>query len=79
MTARGFFKYSGTEMTFSRDTRHYQMAPRSLQTSKFGPYSRLTVEQPKYSPKAWAWAIGYGIATGISLWLVVAIRVGGGA
>lgn len=63
---------------FSRDVRHYQSAPRSLQTSKFGAYSRLTVEQPKYGIKAWIWVIGMGIAVGASWWLIVAFKAGGG-
>lgn len=63
-------------MSFSRDIQDYQYStPRSLQTSKFGPYSRLTVER-KREAKAWVWAIGCGIAVGVFWWIVVAIRVG---
>ena len=60
---------------FSRDIRHYQAAPRTLQSSKFGPYSRLSVEA-KYNIRGMAWAIAYGVGVGIFFWLVVALRVG---
>lgn len=30
---------------FSRDPNHYRATPRSMQTSKFGPYSRLSGER----------------------------------
>ena len=62
-------------MSFSKDVRHYQMSPRSLQTSKFGPYSQLTVEQ-KHGIKGWLWAIAYGVAIGAGWWALVAIRAG---
>lgn len=60
---------------FSRDIRHYQAAPRTLQSSKFGPYSVLTVEH-KRTAKAWAWMLAYGVSIGIFWWLVVAVRAG---
>lgn len=32
---------------FDRDIRHYAPTPRSLQTSKFGPYSTMTPTPPR--------------------------------
>lgn len=61
---------------FSRDVQHYRQAPRSLQSSKFGPYSQLSVEQPKYGIKAWIWAIGVGIGVGAVWYLTVALAAG---
>ena len=62
-------------MSFSRDVRHYQMTPRSLQSSKFGPYARLTVAQ-KYNARGWVWAIGYGIVIGGVWFAIVAFKAG---
>jgi hypothetical protein len=54
-------------------TRDYRTA-RSL-CEAFGPYAELQPER-KESRKAWAWAIGYGIAIGVIWYLTVAIRAG---
>lgn len=62
-------------MSFSRDVRHYGSTPRSLQASKFGPYSRLHVDR-RHEAKGWLWAIGCGAAVGVVWWLVVAIAAG---
>lgn len=60
---------------FSRDIANHRMAPRTLQSSKFGPYSRLSVDA-KRDAKGWLWAIAYGIAIGFAWWAVVAIKAG---
>lgn len=65
-------------MSFSRDVRHYAPAPRTLQTSRFGPYARLSVDR-KRDAKAWAWAVGCGVAIGVGWWILLALWVGGGA
>lgn len=62
-------------MSFSRDVRRYAPTPRTLQGSRFGPYSRLTVEQ-KYNANGWAWAIGYGLVIGSIWFVIVAIKAG---
>jgi len=51
------------------------MTPRSLQSSKFGPYARLTVAQ-KYNARGWVWAIGYGIVIGGVWFAIVAFKAG---
>jgi hypothetical protein len=48
---------------------------RSMQTSRLGPYSRLDVPK-RYNLRGWCWAIGYGVAIGALLYLVVAVRAG---
>lgn len=63
---------------FSKDVSNHRMTPRTLQQSRFGPYSLLSVEQPKCGIKAWIWAIGVGIAVGTSWWICVALRAGAG-
>lgn len=62
-------------MSFSKDSRYYAPTPRSLQASKFGPYSRLHVDRRREA-KGWLWAIGCGVGVGIAWWLVTAIAAG---
>ena len=62
-------------MNFSRDVRHYAPTARTLQTSKFGPYSRLHVER-RSAAKSWLYAIGCGVAVGCAWWICVALRAG---
>ncbi|QIN95365.1 hypothetical protein PBR31_00054 [Xanthomonas phage PBR31] len=64
-------------MQFSRDVRHYRSTPRSLSSSKFGPYARLSVERRKsLASKAmdWAYVIGLGFWIGVMWYLTVGLR-----
>ena len=62
-------------MSFSRNTQYERLrAPRTL-SEAFGPYAELHVER-KRSAQGWLWAIGYGIAVGVFLWVVLLIKVG---
>jgi hypothetical protein len=64
-------------MQFSRDVKHYASTPRSLSSSKFGPYARLSVERRKgllEGAKNWAFAIGLGVFIGTVLYLVVLVK-----
>lgn len=46
---------------FSKDASHYRMAPRTLQTSKFGAYARLSVPKRTWVQEA-AEYVGYAVA-----------------
>ena len=61
---------------FSRDVSNHRLTPRTLQQSRFGPYSQLHVEPPKYGIKGWIWAIGVGMGVGCAWWVVVALAAG---
>ena len=62
-------------MSFSRDIRHERdRAPRTLNEA-FGPYAKLHVKERR-TAQGWLWAIGYGIAVGVFLWVVVLVKVG---
>jgi hypothetical protein len=58
------------------DSQYYTPTPRTLQTSKFGPYARLSVPPPRRRFAAVFWMLFYGVAIGGFLYLLVAIRVG---
>lgn len=59
---------------FDRDARHYAPTPRTLQTSKFGPYARLSVTPMRRRVSAVFWMLLYGVGIGVCWWLAVAIR-----
>ena len=64
-------------MQFSKDIRHYSSTPRSLSSSKFGPYARLSVERRKsLASKAmdWAYVIGLGFCIGVIWYVTVLAR-----
>lgn len=61
-------------MSFSRDIKHYAATPRTLNQA-FGPYAKLHVQR-NGGAKGWFWALGYGIAVGVFLWVVLLIKVG---
>lgn len=64
-------------MQFSKDIRHYSSAPRSLSSSKFGPYARLSVERRRSlmsSAMDWACAIGLGMCIGVMWYVTVGLR-----
>lgn len=64
-------------MQFSKDIRHYSSTPRSLSSSKFGPYARLSVERRKsLASKAmdWAYVIGLGMCIGVMWYVTVGLR-----
>ncbi len=64
-------------MQFSRDVRHYSSTPRSLSSSKFRPYARLSVERRKsLANKAmdWAYVIGLGFCIGVMWYVTVGLR-----
>ena len=60
-------------MQFSKDVRHYASTPRSLSSSKFGPYARLSVEKRK-GLMDWAYAIGIGACIGVMWYVTVLAR-----
>lgn len=53
---RDLFTFKVRKM-FSKDPQHYHFTPRSLQQSKFGPYSKLTPIGGHRHEKLWA-AVG---------------------
>ncbi len=59
---------------FSRDSAHYRMAPRSLQTSKFGPYSVISIPSRRSRIAPVLWAIAYGVAIGVIWYVAVLAR-----
>ena len=62
---------------FSRDINHTQYrVPRTMQTSKFGPYATLSVPSRRRRFAAAFWVVAYGVGIGVAWWLLVAIRVG---
>ncbi|CAJ0900527.1 hypothetical protein R6138_04467 [Ralstonia thomasii] len=64
-------------MQFSRDVKHYSSTPRSLSSSKFGPYARLSVERRKSlmsSAMDWAYVIGLGFCIGVIWYVTVGLR-----
>jgi hypothetical protein len=60
-------------MQFSKDVSHYRPTPRTLQTSRMGPYARLSVEKRK-SIADWACAIGIGACIGVMWYVTVLAR-----
>lgn len=59
---------------FNRDISAYRSTPRSLQTSKFGPYASLdVVRKKKFAERALdvlcVAAFGIGFCTAMFLWL----------
>jgi len=60
---------------FNRDSACYRMSPRTLQTSKFGPYSTLDVGR-KHGLKQWVWAIALGMAIGAGWYIWLGLWVG---
>lgn len=55
---------------FSRDIKHYQYrAPRTLQSSKFGPYAQLSTPSVRRRFAATFWVVTYGIGIG-AVWYV---------
>jgi uncharacterized membrane protein len=65
-------------MSFSRDIQHTRYRTARTLVEDFGPNAKLHVER-KSEARSWLYAIGSGIAVGAIWWLIVALRVGGGA
>jgi hypothetical protein len=65
-------------MNFSRDIRHTQYRTHRTLNDAFGPYAKLHVRRNSEA-RSWLYAIGSGAAVGVAWWLIVALRVGGGA
>lgn len=62
-------------MNHPRNTNYERLrAPRTL-IEAFGPEAKLHVPK-KRDAKGWLYAIGYGIAIGITWYLIVAMKAG---
>ncbi len=61
---------------FSRDINHARPTPRSLQSSKFGPYARISIPQRRSKVVSVLWMLAYGVAAGAVWYVAVLVRVG---
>jgi VanZ family protein len=61
---------------FSRDVSHYSRTPRTLQSSKFGPYARISIPQRRSKIVDALYVVLYGAAVGAVWYGVVLLRVG---
>lgn len=60
---------------FFRDMKDfYCRTPRTLQSSKFGPYSRIYIPSRRSQIVPYLWMLAYGAAVGFILYLVVLVR-----
>lgn len=60
---------------FSRDVKdfHYR-TPRTLQSSKFGAYSKLDVPRRHARVTQWFWVLAYGGSIGFLWYVILLIR-----
>lgn len=60
---------------FSRDVKHFSYrTPRTLQSSKFGPYSRISIPTRRTRVMPFIWMLGYGFAIGACWYALLIVR-----